>query len=113
MSDLNTKAKDCENEKLSLVTAVKIIQADNHHAMNSERIWEIKKDKRKPKQATGTIHPDRREIETRNQFTVLSDTDEESVRECVHNRPSNVDQTATVVDQLTNSLRSLNKRPKE
>ena len=29
MSDLNTKVKDCENEKLSLVTAIKITQADN------------------------------------------------------------------------------------
>ena len=30
MSDLNTKVKDCKNEKLSLVTAIKIIQADNY-----------------------------------------------------------------------------------
>ena len=39
MSDLNTKVKDCENKKLSLVTAIKIIQADNQHAMNPERGW--------------------------------------------------------------------------
>ena len=67
MSDLNTKVKDCENEKLSLVTAIKIIQADNQHEMNLERGWLTQKDKRKTKQATDNTHLDRREIETRNQ----------------------------------------------
>ena len=71
MSDLNTKVKDCENEKLSLVTAIKIIQADNQHAMNSDGIWQTQKDKRKTKQVTGNIYPDRREIETKIKYTVL------------------------------------------
>ena len=82
MSDLNTKVKDCGNEKLSLVTAIKIIQADNQHVMDSERGWQTQKDERKSKQATGNICLDRREIETRNQTTVLSDTDDEGVFQC-------------------------------
>ena len=67
MSDVNTKVKDCGNKKLSLVTAIKIIQADNQHAMNPERGWLTQKDKRKTKQATDNTHLDRRKIETRNQ----------------------------------------------
>jgi hypothetical protein len=109
MSDLITKVKDYENEKLSLVTAIKTIQADNQHAMNSEGIWKTQKDKRKTKQVTCNIYPGRREIERKNQYTVglLSDTDEE--RE--DNDSSNVEQTATVVDPLTKpSGKSLRKR---
>ena len=40
-SDLNTKVKNCENKKFSLVAAV--IQADNQNAMNSERVWQTQK----------------------------------------------------------------------
>jgi hypothetical protein len=107
ISDLNTKVKDCENEKLSLVTAIKIIQADNQHAMNSKGIWQTQKDKRRTKQVTDNIHPDRREIETTNKYTVLSDTDGESE----DNDSSNAHQNATVVDPLAKpSGKSLKKR---
>ena len=89
------------------MTAIKIIQADNQHAMNSEGIWQTQKDKRKTKQVTDNIHPDRREIETKNKYTVLSDTDGESE----DNDSSNVHQTATVVDPLAKpSGKSLKKR---
>ena len=98
MSDLNTKVKDCENEKLSLVTAIKIIQADNQHAMDSERGWQTQKDKRKSKPATGNICLDRREIKTRNQNTVLSDTDDEGVFQCNDIGPSNVNKNTIIVD---------------
>ena len=98
MSDLNTKVKDCENEKLSLVTAIKIIQADNQHAMDSERGWQIQKDKRKSKQATGNICLDTREIETRNQYTVLSDSDDEGVFQCDDSGPSYANKNAIIVD---------------
>ncbi len=46
--------------------------------MNSEEIWKTQKDKRKTKQVTSSTHPDRRGIETKKQFTILSDTDEEN-----------------------------------
>ena len=98
MSDLNTKDKDCENEKLSLVTAIKIIQADNQHAMDFERGWQTQKDKRKSKQATGNICPGKREIETRNRCTVLSDSDDEGVFQCDDSGPSNVNKNAIIVD---------------
>ena len=98
MSDLNTKVKDCENEKLSLVTAIKIIQADNQHAMDSERGWQIQKDKRKSKQATGNICLDTREIETRNQYTVFSDSDDEGVFQCDDSGPSYANKNAVIVD---------------
>ena len=69
MSDLNTKVKDCENKKLSLVTAIKIFK----QAINTQ--WQTQKDKRKSKQATGNICLDRREIETRNtNYTRNTDT---------------------------------------
>ncbi|CAB4037925.1 Hypothetical predicted protein, partial [Paramuricea clavata] len=55
-----------------------MIQADNQHAMSSEGIWQTQKGKRKTKQVTDNIHPDRREIETKNKYTVLSDIDGES-----------------------------------
>ena len=85
----------------------KIIQTDNQHAMNSEGTWQTQKDKRKTKQVTDNIHPDRREIETENKYTVLSDTDGESE----DNDSSNVHQTATLVDPLAKpSGKSLKKR---
>ena len=101
MSDLNTKVKDCENEKLSLVTAIKIIQADNQHAMDTERGWQTQKDKRKSKQATGNICLDRREIETRNLYTVLSDTDDEGIFQCDDSGPTNVNKKCHYCRSIT------------
>jgi hypothetical protein len=75
--------------------------------VHSEGTWQTQKDKRKTKQVTDNIHPDRREIETKNKYTVLSDTDGESE----DNDSSNVHQTATVVDPLAKpSGKSLKKR---
>ena len=98
MSHLNTKVKDCENEKLSLVTATKIIQADNQHTVDSERGWQTQKDKRKSEQANGNICLDKREIETRNQYTVLSDSDDEGVFQCDDSGPNNVNKNAIIVN---------------
>ena len=60
--------------------------------------WQTQKDKRKSKQSTGNICPDQREIETRNQYTVLSDSDDEGVFQCDDSGPSNVNKNAIIVD---------------
>ena len=73
ISDLNTKVKDSENEKVSLATAIKIIRKENQHAMNSERGCQTQKHKRKTKQVTGTGNTDSRNFDTRN--TSIGNTD--------------------------------------
>ena len=40
-SDLNTKNKDLENEKASLITALKILQADNREILDGKSVKEI------------------------------------------------------------------------
>ena len=63
--------------------------------MNSERVWQTQKTRRKTKQATGNIHPDRRVIQTTN------------------NNGSNVSKTAAVEVSANCSGKSLNKRPEK
>ena len=76
--------------------------------MNSEEICKTQKDKRKTKQVTSSTHPDRRGIETKKQFTILSDTNKENE----DNGSSNIDQTATIVYPLAKPTgKSLKKRP--
>ena len=79
ISDLNAKIKDLDNEKLSLVTAIKILHEENKcqetGPWNERRSGNSPASKNKScKAVRSTNHF---EVQTQNHFSILSDTDDE------------------------------------
>ncbi len=84
ISDLNTKIKELEDEKKSLITAIKIVQ--NDQKMHQESAWNVVKN-RKPNQNENTLRINtlRKQysgenshngpVKTTNQYSILSDND--------------------------------------
>ena len=79
ISDLNTKIKELEDEKKSLITAIKIVQ--NDQKMHQESAWNVVKN-RKPNQNENTLREQysgenshNGPVETTNQYSILSDND--------------------------------------
>ena len=79
ISDLNAKIKDLDNEKLSLVTAIKILHEEKKCQETGP--WNERQSGNSPasknkscKTARATNHF---EVQTQNRFSILSDTDNE------------------------------------
>ena len=82
MSDLSTKVKDLENEKLSLVTTIKLLHDDynqSHNNQNCTEPWQsvsINDNQSKTMKSTIVI-PDASGVQINNRFDILSNDSEE------------------------------------
>lgn len=82
-SDLNTRIKELENEKKSLITVIKILQGDQENC-GKETTWNVVKN-RKLNQSINTLRDQHsgeknhnRTVETTNQYSVLSDNESDN-----------------------------------
>ena len=95
MSDLNTKVKDLENEKQSLITAMKILQYEyeQNNDQHDNENWETVGVRILGKNKQLSIPSREENIQTNNKFEILSDSeDDESHAPLVERMPEKTKQ---------------------
>ncbi|CAB4011493.1 Transposon Ty3-G Gag-Pol poly [Paramuricea clavata] len=108
VSDLNTKLKESENEKQSLVTVLKLVNLDQStHDQNSHGTWKTQCRSMNKDQHLSTRSQDS-EVVTRNAFDVLSDTggNETNIYDYDDDR-SKVDDPSSIATSQRESQRSI------
>ncbi|CAB4007575.1 Furin [Paramuricea clavata] len=108
VSDLNTKLKESENEKQSLVTVLKLVNLDQStHDQNSHGTWKTHCRSMNKDQHLSTRSQDS-EVVTRNAFDVLSDTggNETNIYDYDDGR-SKVDDPSSIATSQRESQRSI------
>ena len=104
MSDLNTKVKDMENEKKSLVTVIKLLQTEststntvNSSPIEIEQNDEFRNEKIfRRNQSASAVQMQYPDFVSRNRFSVLN------VEDLEHNL---ADQSITIVEQSTQTTK--------
>ena len=109
VSDLNTKLKESENEKQSLVTVLKLVNLDQStHDQNSHGTWKTHGRSMNKDQHLSTRSQDSDVVLTRNAFDVLSDTggNETNIYDYDDGR-SKVDDPSSIATSQRESQRSI------